>query len=47
MENEVLVFFLVIITFIYAQKKYYKLVITNINENHKTNQFKRPSKLFF
>ena len=31
----------------HAQKKVYKLIITNINENHKTSKYKKPSKLFF
>ena len=28
-------------------KKNYKLIITNINENHKTIKYKKPLKLFF
>ena len=32
---------------IHAQKKNYKLIITNINENHKTSEYKKSSKLFF
>ena len=28
-------------------KKNYKLIITSINENHKTSEYKKPSKLFF
>ena len=31
----------------HAQKKNYKLIITNINENHKTSEYKKLSKLFF
>ena len=32
---------------IHSQKETYKLIITNINENHKTSKHKKPSKLFF
>ena len=31
----------------HAQKKNYELIITNINETHKTSIYKKPSKLFF
>ena len=31
----------------HAQKMNYKLIITNINENHKTSTYKKPLKLFF
>ena len=30
-----------------TKKKNYKLIITNINENHKTSKYKKPSILFF
>ena len=30
-----------------SHSKNYKLIITNINENHKTSKYKKPSKLFF
>ena len=38
-------FFIFILT--HAQKRNYKLIITNINENHKTTEYKKSSKLFF
>ena len=31
----------------HTQKENYKLIITNINENHKTSKYQKPSKLFF
>ena len=42
-----LVALLFIFMLIHAQKENYKLIITNVNENNKTNKYKKPSKLFF
>ena len=39
--------FLFILIFTYAQKENYRLIITNINENHKASEYKKSSTFFF